>query len=251
MSVYRVPLQNASTDVFQLPVSCGGHNFLLEFSWDMVSQKQYDDIKLSLAAISASNPLCLIPTPESIIPNTNFISYVSSWAMSLDAFELYAGKWVNEILYNLPLLDWELFQEETDEQVTLFTNKYISFNHISKLQEFLVYLQAMSTAAIAEDSSTSLSLLQTIPDPLFLYIGQYLSYSEDVLIQLEELEELLFWSITAHYGNESCTTALEIGAANFDQQQFPRIMFDSPKDKIGRSDLSSVIMWIGIQDGSL
>ncbi len=251
MSIYKVPLRDYNLDYIRMPVLCGGYNLLFEFSWDTVAQKHYDDVKGALKAYATANPLVLISNTNDIVPNTDFSDYVLTWNQLILEFEEYVGRWLAVLLYSPETLDWSTFQTETEEYQDSFSSKYISFNHISKLKDFLVYIQSTLTAITGEDVTQCIYLLQNIPEDMHNYISQYLEYVQEADRQLADLEELLYWMVTVHYGEDSRTTALEVGSQHFDQDPvFPGIFFESPRDKIGLRDMGYVTLWIGIKDGS-
>lgn len=251
MSIYRVPLKDLDVDSFQLPVTCSGYSLLFEFSWDSIAQRQYDNIALSLAALQKSNPLVLVSNLKNIVDNTDFSAYITNWDTLLNTFIVYKGGRINELIYSPGEIDWAQFLIDMNLYLDSFSSQYISFNHISKLQEFLAYLQEIISAVTIEDVPGTLNLLQNMPDSLASYITQYLAYTAEVANQKADLEELLYWTVALHFGEASATSALEIGGTQFDQfVGFPKVVFQSPLSKIGRRDMASVTLWIGIADGS-
>ena len=250
MSLYKVQLSDYGSDIFKIPISCGGRNLLLDFAWDSVSQTHADNINAAINRLASANPLVLLPDTTTIVPNTNFVSYIRQLEALEAAHSLFSGRWVQVLVQTPGDMDWETFSDELAIISTSFLNQYISFNHFSKMQNFQVYLQDLALLIPGEDPSALLSALQAAPYDLFDYTLSYKEYIDEAEIELAELDELLRWMITLHYGEDSFTTSLEVGATHFDQIADLRILFESPKDKIGFSDLGSVSLWIGFIDGS-
>ena len=250
MSLYRVQLSDYGADFFKIPISCGGRNILLDFSWDMVSQRHADNIRGAIDRLAAANPLVLLPDTTNIVPNTDFVAYIRQLESLEKAYSLFSGKWVSILIQTPGAVAWATLSSELDTLITSFSNQYISFNHFSKMQNFQVYLQNLATLVDGEDASSVLYALQSAPYDLFDYALSYKEYIDEAEIELGELDELLRWMLTLHYGEESFTTSLEIGASHFDQFSDIRLLFESPKDQIGYSDLSSVVLWVGFIDGS-
>lgn len=250
MSLYKVQLSDYGTDFFKIPISCGGRNILLDFAWDMVSQRHADNIRGAIDRLAAANPLVLLPDTTTIVPNEDFVAYIRQLESREEEYSLFAGKWVSVLLQTPGAVAWATLSSELDTLITSFYNQHISFNHFSKMQNFQAYLQSLVALVAGEDATSVLSAIQSAPYDLFDYALSYKEYIDEAEVELAELDELLRWMLTLHYREESFTTSLEVGASHFDQVSDIRLLFESPKDKIGYSDLSSVTLWIGFIDGS-
>lgn len=250
MSLYKVQLQDYGSDLFSIPVSCGGRSLLLDFAWDSIAQKHYDDIQASLRTLATENDLVLTDDTSKIEDNADFIGYMKQLFSLRDGFESFSANWVIQLLQSPGSLNWELFETQLNTLTTSFNEQYISFNHISKMKNFQAYLQALMPLVQAENAAGTLSALQNAPDDLFDYASSYAEYILEVETQLGELAELLFWAVTVHHGENTDTTALEIGAIHFDQDTAYRLFFESPKPRIMKDDLGFVTLWVGFLDGS-
>jgi len=250
MKLYRLNLEDYGLDSFQVPITCGGTRFLLGFSWDTVAQQHYDDIQLTLLTLRANNALVQTTDTKTIVPNEDFIAYIDSLKLLLQAYNSYSSKWEGQLLYNPSTLDWAAFGAETQIQIEEFLNQYISFNHFSKLQNFQVNLAAISTAITGQDVNSALSLLQSSPSELPEYVNSYDIMLNDIREQLADAEELLYWMVTVSYGDESSTAALEIGAPLFPQNKDFNMWFECDYTHIKRDDLTSVTLYIGVNDGT-
>lgn len=222
----------------------------MDFSWDTVAQTHADNIRAAVATLGKANPLVLLPDKDTLTPNTDFVGYIRSLLALQAAYSVFAGAWTPVLIQTPGSVDWSQFEDELDDQISSFSNQYISFNHFSKMQNFQAYLQALRQAVLAENAGLSLSTIQGAPEDLFDYALSYEEYIDEVEIELSELDELLRWMVAVHIGEETYTTSLEIGATHFDQNTDIRIVFDSPKERIGYSDLSLVTAWIGFIDGA-
>ena len=250
MSIYRIQLDAYEADFFQLPVICGNEAFLLDFSWDTIAQEHKDNIDTYIRQLGETNPLIKLSDLKTHVPNTDFPSYILTLNETQKAYDVFSAKLQNTLMYGSGDY-WSSFLLDIDSQIESFSDSYISINHFSKLQNFLAYLGElrMLVNVATPDKDLVLAKLQDPASALFAYIDDYVDICEEARVELLELAELLFWSITVHHNDQSYTCALEIGAVQFYQNPLFHFMFDSPRPTIGRRDLSLVTVWVGIKDG--
>lgn len=248
MSVFRVQLDDYGVDDFRLPVSCGGRSLVFRFQWDQESQLHYDNIQLALAAIASSNPLALSTDPQTT-PNTDFIAYITELRMLCDDASSFISRRAVELTISPGTVDWAALETETDSYVSSFLIQHISFNNISKLQEFQLYLQTLLVEVEGEDAPGALAILQAPPTSLFEYAHSYDDYILDITAQQADLVELMYWAVSVQQGEDTYMTALEPGGVHFDQDPLFSIIFYSALDKIGHKDIGKVVILIGVNDG--
>lgn len=246
MSYYRVKLENYVSDQFRLPVLCGGRQFVFDFSWDTIHQRTYDNINHIIDISGRFMTLTTLSDGSIMQRGTDFFDYVDAVGGFRNNVLSFLGYWIPILEDAGSIPDWTQYHLDLDSLVVELNELYISTEKINKANTLKLELENIQS--LADDKGILLAAFASLDEEFLDYIAEKEAWKEAAIEQLDELEELLRWAIKVTHEQQIKLTMLEPGAVHFVQDPVYRVLFESPKDKIGRRDLEFVTMWIEVRD---